>query len=446
MAEVNPLEQFLTAFSTSLAEDTFVRLVLSGPRAGGERPERVLGRLVEIRKLPHLSLTLRFPTKDVTRNLTAAEAAAWLRAQLGAEFQSALLCTIKRDWQLAVPEAGLVRLVTHRPSIREVPSRGHDVPKRDVLDLAAREWLVELGVTDARGKVRPAMTDKFRQINHYLEILSHLAADCGWRGDAKAGASGGAISASGANESAAGVSAKRELVFADMGCGKGYLTFGAWHLFNRQLRIPTRVLGVEARPELVTAANALARRTAAGTLEFAAGEIATAPLPPSVDALIALHACNTATDDAIRRGVALGAKLILVSPCCHKEVRPQLTHPAVLAGVLRHGAMEERVAEWVTDGLRALYLEAAGYETKIAEFVATEHTARNLLISAVRIDATANSGANASATASANAAPSARAQLARKQIVELKNFFGIQHHALDALLTTTPENRDASAI
>ncbi len=424
MAEVNPLEQFLTAFSTSLAEDTFVRLVLSGPRAGGERPERVLGRLVAIRKLPHLSLTLRFPTKDVTRNLTAAEAAVWLRAQLGAEFQSALLCTIKRDWQLAVPEAGLVRLVTHRPSIREVPARGHDVPKRDVLDLAAREWLVELGVTDARGKVRPALTDKFRQINHYLEILSHLAADCGWRGDA--------------NGSAAGIAAKRELVFADMGCGKGYLTFGAWHLFNRQLRIPTRVLGVEARPELVTAANDLARRVAAGTLEFAAGDIATAPLPQSVDALIALHACNTATDDAIRRGVALGAKLILVSPCCHKEVRPQLTHPAVLAGVLRHGAMAERVAEWVTDGLRALFLEAAGYETKIAEFVATEHTARNLLISAVRLDAAAG------APASATAAPNARTELARKQIVELKNFFGIQSHALDSLLVATPETGASS--
>lgn len=440
MAEINPVEQFLTAFADSLAEDTFVRLVLSGPRADGERPERVLGRLVEIRRLPHLSLTLRFPTKDVTRNLAAGEAAAWLRAQLGAEFHSALLCTIKRDWQLAVPAEGLVRLVTHRPSIREVPSRGHDVPKRDVLDLAAREWLVELGVTDARGKVRPAMTDKFRQINHYLEILSHLAADCGWRGDAKAGASSGTSGASGTNGGTAGVAAKRELVFADMGCGKGYLTFGAWHLFNRQLRVPTRVLGIEARPELVGAANALAHRVAAGRLEFAAGEIATAPLPQRVDALIALHACNTATDDAIRRGVALGAKLILVSPCCHQEVRPQLQPPTVLAGVLRHGVMAERMAEWVTDGLRALYLEAAGYETKIAEFIATEHTARNLLISAVRSEPAAG------AIADAHAAPNARVELARKRIVELKNFFGIQHHALDPLLAGPPEKAAPAAV
>ena len=420
MTETNPVEQFLTAFSTSVADDTFVRLVLSGPRAGAERPERVLARLVEIRRLPHLSITLRFPTRDVTRNLAATEAGAWLREQITKEFHSVLLCTIRRDWQLAVPETGLVRLVTHRPSIREVPSRDHDLPKRDVLDVSAREWLVGLGVTDARGKVRPAMTDKFRQINHYLEILSHLATDCGWRG---------------ATADVAGA-APRELVFADMGCGKGYLTFGAWHLFNRQFRVPTRVLGVEVRTELVTAGNELAGRVAAGgLLQFAAGEIATAPLPARVDALIALHACNTATDDAIRRGVALGAKLILVAPCCHQEVRPQMSHPSVLAPVLRHGVMAERIAEWVTDGLRALYLEAAGYETKICEFVATEHTPKNLLISAVRRDAATGVVTDAGAGADA----------ARQRIGELKKFFGIQHHALDPLLAGAVE-KDAAAV
>ncbi len=409
MTETNPVEQFITAFSASITEDTFVRLVLSGPRAGAERPERVLARLVEIRRLPQLSVTLRFPKKDVTRNVAAPEAAAWLREQLGKEFHSALLCTIRRDWQLAVPETGLVRLVTHRPSIREIPSRSHDLPKRDVLDVTARDWLAGLAVTDTHGKVRPAMTDKFRQINHYLEILSHLATDCGWRG-AAAGVAG---------------AAPRELVFADMGCGKGYLTFGAWHLFNRQFRVPTRVLGVELRPELVTSGNELAGRVAAGgLLQFAAGEIATAPLPKKVDALIALHACNTATDDAIRRGVALGAKLILVAPCCHQEVRPQMSHPPVLAPVLRHGVMAERMAEWVTDGLRALYLEAAGYETKICEFVATEHTPKNLLISAVRIEAA--TGADAVAGTGADAA--------RQRIGELKKFFGIRQHALDPLL------------
>lgn len=422
MTETNPVEQFLTAFSTSVADDTFVRLVLSGPRAGGERPERVLARLVEIRRLPHLSITLRFPTKDVTRNLAATEAGAWLREQLGKEFHSALLCTVRRDWQLAVPEAGLVRLVTHRPSIREVPSRSHDLPKRDVLDVSAREWLVGLGVTDARGKVRPAMTDKFRQINHYLEILSHLATDCGWRG--------ATVSVGGATP--------RELVFADMGCGKGYLTFGAWHLFNRQFRVPTRVLGVEARPELVAAGNELAGRVAAGgLLQFAAGEIATAPLPRKVDALIALHACNTATDDAIRRGVALGAKLILVAPCCHQEVRPKCPTP-VLAPVLRHGVMAERMAEWVTDGLRALYIEAAGYETKLCEFVATEHTPKNLLISAVRIAAPAGAATGAAAAAGADAA--------RQRIGELKKFFGIQHHALDPLLAGTEQSAAAAVV
>ena len=107
-----------------------------------------------------------------------------------------------------------------------------------------------------------------------------------------------------------------------------------------------------------------------------------------MDALIALHACDTATDDAIRRGIELGAKPIVVAPCCHKELRPQFGKPEPLAPVLRHGVMEERMAEWLTDGLRALFLEWAGYRTKVVEFISSEHTPKNLMIAAVRHDET----------------------------------------------------------
>jgi hypothetical protein len=200
-----------------------------------------------------------------------------------------------------------------------------------------------------------------------------------------------------------------------MGCGKGYLTFGAWHLFRRVWKQPIHVLGVEARPELVASTNKLARQLQADGLEFVSGDIAAAKLP-QVDALIALHACNTATDDAIRRGIELGAKLIVVAPCCHKELRPQLGGPEPLAPVLQHGVMEERMAEWLTDGLRALFLEWAGYRTKLMEFIASEHTPKNLMLAAIRerepfVDIAA-----------------------RKRIEDLKAWFGIQHHALDRLL------------
>jgi hypothetical protein len=201
-----------------------------------------------------------------------------------------------------------------------------------------------------------------------------------------------------------------------MGCGKGYLTFGLWHLFARFWKLPVRVLGVEVRPELVNSTNGLARRIRAEGLEFMAGTIESAALP-KIDALIALHACDTATDDAIRRGIELGAKLIIVAPCCHKEVRPQLGRPTPLAPVLEHGLMAERMAEWSTDGLRALFLEWAGYQTKMIEFVSTEHTPKNLMIAAVR-----------------HAEPFS-SKAARDQIDQFKGFFGIKHHSLDSLLT-----------
>jgi SAM-dependent methyltransferase len=360
MTNVNPVMRFLDKFTKSCADGTFVRLVLSSPMdANG--PEKILGRLVELKGATHLSLTYRYPTKDVTKNLPLSKATDWLREQ---RFRSVLLGTTTRDWQLT-PKG----LVSHKPAVTTAPPRSHDQPKQTLLDDSARDWLDGLGV------LRPSMADKRRQIDRYLEIFSHLTKNIELR------------------------------TIADMGCGKGYLTFGMWHLFRHQ---PIKVIGIEQRPELVAAANQLARRIGATGLEFMAGTIQSVQLP-SADALIALHACNTATDDAIRRGIEMKAKLIVVAPCCHKEVRPQLAHPEPLATVLKHGIMAERMAEWATDGLRALHLEAAGYRTKLFEFVASEHTPKNLMIAAIRTGKPAG----------------------REELEQFRNFFGIRHHALD---------------
>jgi hypothetical protein len=175
------------------------------------------------------------------------------------------------------------------------------------------------------------------------------------------------------------------------------------------------VIGVEAREDLVSVTNKLAREIGADSLEFAAGTSESVKVPP-VDALIALHACNTATDDAIHRGIELGAKLIIVAPCCHKELRPQQGKPPPLAPVLEHGIMAERMAEWATDGLRALFLEWAGYRVKMIEFVASEHTPKNLMIAAERVRKPFASAA------------------AKERIEEFKAFFGVQRHSLDSLL------------
>ena len=294
MAKANPVDEFAERLSSSLQDGIFVRLVLSGPVEGDGAPEKVLGRLVELKGGPHLSLTYRHTTHDVTKNLPVSEAAAWAKEQVGAHFRSALLSTTKRDWQLFVPESGDAKQKTHKPSLTAAPPRSHDQPRHTILDDSARDWLDGLGVVNDRGQVRPAMADKHAQINHYLDIFVHLAKDCGWTESRDNG-----------------------LTLVDMGCGKGYLTFGLWHLFARVWKRPVRVVGVEARPELVNAAKGLARKIGADSLEFMAGTIESVTLP-KIDALIALHACDTATDDAILRGIKMSAKLIIVAPCCHK--------------------------------------------------------------------------------------------------------------------------------
>src|SRR5262245_20460459 len=191
---------------------------------------------------PHLSLTLRHATRDVTRNMPVNTAADWLQSQLGVAFRSALVCTTQRDWQFISNETGEARLIDHQPSSEQTPSREHDQKRSGVLDASATDWLQGLGVLDRDGKMRASMADKHRQINHYLEILSHLSADCRWKVE---GASSGSSEA---------------LQFADMGCGKGYLTFGLWHLFQRVWKRSVKVTGVESRADLVATTNKLAKQ------------------------------------------------------------------------------------------------------------------------------------------------------------------------------------------
>jgi len=172
------------------------------------------------------------------------------------------------------------------------------------------------------------------------------------------------------------------------------------------------VLGIEARPELVAKCNAAAQAAGCDRLIFSAGTIASV-VCPSLDVLIALHACDTATDDALVKGVQAGATLLVVAPCCQRELRPQLTASPVLAPALRHGIFQERHAEFATDALRALLLEWVGYDTKVFEFISTEHTAKNLMIAATK-----------------RRGGPVRTEEAAKAVRELAAFYGIKTQAL----------------
>ena len=402
-AHLPPRENFLVQLDDSVRGGTFVKLTLGKPRGADASLRQLLVRPVNLRGAPHLSFVWRHETQDITKNHLVDEALGSLARLVGTDFHSAHLFTTTGLVQLEYNKKGEPRL-TRGPAESGPPDSAHDRPKHRLLTEQSQPWLEKLGVTTATGAVRGGMADKHRQIHKFVEILSHLTAE-------------------------AALPAHRPVEIADMGCGKGYLTFATADYFNLVESRPARVRGIEARDELVQFCNRVARETARPLLEFQAGTIESASFPV-LDILIALHACDTATDDAIIKGVQAGAALIVVAPCCQKELRPQLTAPPVLAPALHHGIFQERHAEFATDALRALLLEWAGYDTKVFEFVATEHTAKNLMITGTkRLPGDRPGQIPAGPQAGTVPGPS-RADEVATHVRELAAFYGIKTQAL----------------
>jgi len=365
-AEARP--RFLAHLRSAVADGTLVKLTLGKPARTHADPtlHNLFVRPVTLKAGPHLSLLWRHATRDITKNLPPAEALALLEPLIGGDFLDAHLFTPAQTAQFETRPDGRARLTVKTAASAPAPApETHDRAKAHLIAGDA-PWLRALGVTNDRGLPREGMAHKFRQIQKFTELLAQLLAEADLLPPASA--------------SSSQLPAPSPLRIADMGCGKGYLTFAlAAHLGAR-----AEVTGIEFRPELVKLCNDLAREhQLAPHLRFAAGDIASSVLE-NLDVLVALHACDTATDDALAKGLAAGARLLVVSPCCQKELRTQLTAPAVLAEALRHGIFQERQAEFVTDSLRALLLEWAGYKTKVFEFIATEHTAKNLMITAIK--------------------------------------------------------------
>ena len=386
-------EKFLAHLRGAVQAGALVKLTLGKPRGPEADLRNLFVRPLTLRGAPHYSFVWRYATRDVTKNHPPPEAIEQLAALVGQRFLSAHLFTAERTAQLEYNAKGLPRLTFGRAVAVDSQSE-HDRAKSRLLTRDSLPWLRALGVVTATGAVAAGLADKHRQIHRFVEILGHLAGDCPWPDTVGAGAD-----------------QARQLEIADMGCGKGYLTFATHDYFNLVARRPARVRGIELRPALVEAANRVARETGRTHLTFAAGSIADFR-PESLDVLIALHACDTATDDALASGIRAGATLLVVAPCCQKELRPQLRAAPVLAPVLRHGIFQERQAEFATDALRALLLEWAGYETKVFEFISNEHTAKNLMIAAVKRKGPA------------------RTDEAARAIRDFAAFYGVTTHAL----------------
>lgn len=389
MPALPPEQRFFAALDDSLAQQRFVKLVLAKPRGGEPGLERLTVRLIMLRGAPALSFVYRHATRDLTRNHTLDEGLALLRGLVGTPFRNAHLLTGSEELQLSFTKKGDAALRStplQRPA--EAAPQAHDRAKQRWLSLD-RPFLAALGVTTPQQQLVPAMSRKWKQINRFVEIFAH------------------------ALESSP-LAAAQQLHVVDFGSGKGYLTF-AVHDWLRSRGIDAQVTGVELRPDMVALCNDAIAQLGLSGLRIEQGDVRSWQ-PQRLDVMIALHACDIATDHAIHLGLRAGAEIIVCSPCCHKELRPQLLSPHPIAPVLQYGVHQEQQAEMLTDSLRALLLEAQGYDTQVFEFVSLEHTNKNKMILAVK-----------------RRQPRDPAPVLA-QIEALKGFYGIREQRLQRLL------------
>lgn len=349
---------------TAVLSDGFRRATFGGPRRNSTpcRWVRVAIRPVPLRGEPHLQFSYFDERKDITRNVRLPDAGSVLDELIGWAFSAVHLSTATEEIDLQLSKKGKV-LVRTRPVANpaDEPTTHNRVKDQPLPEGKADRLLEVMGIMTAGGQVKPSMRAKFTQINEFLKHLRH------------------ALGAAGL------LQLDRPLELLDCGCGSAYLTLAAHHDLNHILGVPAHLIGVDVNEEVIRKSVAKAGKLDAAGLNFEVSRIATADA--KADVVLALHACDTATDDAIARAVNGGAKVLLCVPCCHHHLNAQLrpTGPSeVLRPLLRHGLMLQRSADLFTDALRALLLRVAGYKTDVVEFVGTEHTPRNLMIRAVK--------------------------------------------------------------
>ncbi len=235
-------------------------------------------------------------------------------------------------------------------------------------------FLISLGIMTPEGKVINSRYDKFKQINRFLEYIDDILPS---------------VMEQKKSES-------HPLKIADFGCGKSYLTFAVHYFLTQIKKIDCRIVGLDLKKDVIEHCNKLAKDFGCEGLTFKTGDIAEysdSEPENNPDIIITLHACDTATDYALKYAVEKNAKAILSVPCCQHEINQQLeknkkllseSEANVLAPVFKHGLLRERVSALLTDSLRADYLERCGYKVDVMEFIDMSHTPKNILLRAVR--------------------------------------------------------------
>ncbi|MBD1429452.1 class I SAM-dependent methyltransferase [Sphingobacterium litopenaei] len=387
------LPTFLTQINESIANESFIKMSLGNYKGTVEQLKNIYIKAVLIKRELKLSFTYRYKTRDITKNFEVEAGLAEIEQLLDPKgFRICTLFTTAENKICELNGKQVWTLKSENPTATKPMHLSHDKQKERKVGDSNKTYLKELRLTDEHGKVYKNAQDKWKQINHYIELLStELNA----------------------------LPAKDLLRVVDMGAGKGYLTFALYDYLNNELKRKAQVEGVEYRKDLVELCNAIAQKREFNALNFVQGTIEDYKPQSDLDILIALHACDTATDDAIYKGIQHNANLIVVAPCCHKQVRRQLEQVKAkndLSFMTKHGIFLERHAEMLTDGIRSLILEYFGYQTKVMQFISDAHTPKNVMIVAIK-----------------KSIDKAKQAEILDKLKSAKAYFGIEYHYLEKI-------------
>jgi len=382
-------KNFFDKLETIIDNKALIKLLLTGKRDKSSDLKKIIVTAVELKKGYCLNFVYRHNTKDITKNFEIAEGLELINKILENDFFNAEIFTNTENISYVVLPNGKAQLKTTKPVLQVPTTYTHDRVKERLIETKENIYLRELGITNAEWEVRREMSDKYKQINKYIELL-----------------------APNLNE----LSLTADFHIVDMGSGKGYLTFALYDYLSNNQKHKIKMTGVEFREDLVNTCNIIARQANFDNLSFIQGTIEKTELE-KIDMLIALHACDTATDDAIYRGIKSNAALIVCAPCCHKQIRKAMNVTNELSNVTKFGILKERQAEIITDTLRAMILEAFGYKTNVFEFISSEHTPKNVMIVGRKVQ---------------NTNPDKQQIL--NNIAALKQVFGIEKHYLETLM------------
>lgn len=350
-----------------LSRETFIRASFTGQQKGADLAWiKVQIRPVEIKGAYHLQFSFFDEKKDISKNFTPEEAADELDKVLNLPFRNIFVEGQDDSLQVNFSKKGKA-LVNERnltTAQAEIPLL-HNREKNRLLTLDnAKPFLEAVGILTRDGRIKADMQRKYTQINEFLRLFTETDDLAEFEG--------------------------KPLRVVDFGCGNAYLTFAVYYYLRDVLSLDAYVTGVDLKADLIERHREKARKLGWDQLTFETGQIEDFQTVTEPDVIVALHACDTATDDAIARGIGWNSRVIICAPCCQHELQVQMANaslPESMASVLGHGILFERMGDILTDAFRAAVLRIMGYQTDVVQFVPIEHTAKNLMIRSVKISA-----------------------------------------------------------